>query len=250
MQSHAVSGYPATAPSPSGGDWNPPPEAPLRPGPEDLATVQRVVRRWQAEHAGAPPRTLILGTTPELHALDWHVTPILLPQAEWADMRLAAASFDIVVCDGGLQLLPYPDGQRTLIEQLHRILAPDGQAVFRLFAPSPAAESPQDVVNAWRSGRIPNAACLRLRLWSALQADPQQGVTPAEAWQTLQQLAYGFPALTGLIDADREVDTRLHLVTPGEAVQLFSSAGFRRQSTIVPTYPLGRQCPTMVFTRT
>lgn len=224
--------------------------APLRPGPEDLAAIQRVIDRWRADHADAAPRGLILGNTPELHAVAWHCAPAVLSQAVWRDIPLPPASIDIAVCDGGLQRLPHPAGQREMLASLHGVLAPGGLAVFRLFAPSPVAESPADVFRALLDGRIPDPARLRLRLWSALQQDATEGVSPAEARQALHDLAGGeYAALTGQLDADRDCRIRHYLITPGEAVQLFTAAGFERLSTAVPTYPLGRQCPTLVFVR-
>ena len=241
-QSSSHQSAPAAVAAPAG--------PPLRPGPEDLAAVQRAIDRWRAEHAEARLRALILGATPELNALDWHCTPAVVPQAVWRDIPLPSASIDIAVCDGGLQRLPYPDGPRKMLESLHGVLAPDGLAVFRLFAPSPVAETPGDVFRALLDGRIPDPARLRLRLWSALQQDPAEGVSPAEARQALLDLADGdHAALAGQLDADRNDRSRHYLITPGEAVQLFTAAGFRRLSTIVPTYALGRQCPTLVFAR-
>jgi SAM-dependent methyltransferase len=209
-----------------------------------------MIDRWRADHAHAAPRALILGTTPELHTLAWHGNPSVVPQTAWRKLPLPAASIDIAVCDGGLQRLSHPDGQREMLESLHGVLATDGLAVFRLFAPSPVAETPADVFRALLDGRIPDPARLRLRLWSALQRSPREGVSPSEAWQTLRDLAGSeHEALAGQLEADRDCRSHHYLITPGEAVQLFAAAGFQRQSTLVPTYALGRQCQTMVFGR-
>lgn len=207
--------------------------------------------RWREERGGIRPRALILGATPELLTLDWHPAPTAVPLEAWRDVPLPPASCDIALCDGGMRLLPYPEEQFALLERLHRALAPGGRAVFRLFARSPVNETAADVLRALIDGRIPDPPRLRLRLWSALQQDPRQGISPASARQTLRDLAgTDHESLTEPLDADRDWQARQYLLTPGEAVQLFTAAGFRRQATIVPTYPLGRQCPTLVFART
>lgn len=254
--------------------------SPLRPVDDDLAAFQRVIDRWCREHPDQPPRGLILGVTPEIHDLAWpdrsrlravdhdarmirHVwpgDPAAVIQTDWLDIGLPAGSVDIVFCDGGLHLLGYPQDQQCLVEHLARTVAPGGYAVFRLFTPSPVEEDADAVLGALEAGRIPSLNHLKLRLWSALQRDPAEGVCLADVWTTLHRLVRSDwrelaerlnwdPAELAMIDAYRDRSARYHLVTPGEATQMFSTHGFRRLNTFVPRYPQGRQCPTLVFIR-
>ena len=118
--------------------------SPLRPTLEDVGFYQDAIAGWCANHPGRAPRGLILGVTPELYGLDWpdagllravdrtielieHVWPGKREQVlhcEWRHAGLPKASSDIVLCDGGLHLLDYPDGQQQLAARLAEWLTP------------------------------------------------------------------------------------------------------------------------------
>ena len=85
-------------------------------------------------------------------------------QADWRELPLADASLDVVVCDGGLHLLDYPQGQSQLARTLARAIAPDGLFAVRLFVPPPQPETEAEVLAALLAGRIPDLNCLKLRL--------------------------------------------------------------------------------------
>lgn len=254
--------------------------SPLRPAAEDVAAMQRVIGLWCRDHAGEPPRGLILGVTPEIHNLAWPDRTLIRavdrdpemakfvwpgdPQsvirADWREAFLPPHSTDIAFCDGGLQLLAYPHDQQRMIENLARIVAPGGFAVFRLFTPSPVVEDVEAVLRALEDRRIPSLNHLKLRLWSALQDNPTEGVCLADVWTALRRLVdtdwqeladrlHWDVEHLAMIDAYHECAARYHLITLGEATQLFSAQGFRRVSTVIPNYPLGRHCPTVVFAR-
>jgi SAM-dependent methyltransferase len=52
-------------------------------------------------------------------------------RADWRDLPVADASFDLVVGDGCTCLLPYPDGYRVLVAQVARALEHGGRFVLR-----------------------------------------------------------------------------------------------------------------------
>ncbi len=177
--------------------------SPLRPVAEDVAFFERALREWCAAHPGAKPRALILGVTPELYRLPWpdpalvraaDRTPAMIAhiwpgpaahviQADWRELPLPDASLDVVVCDGGLHLLDYPQGQSQLARTLARLIAPGGLFVVRLFVPPPQPEGAPEVLGALLAGRIPDLNCLKLRLGMALQRSPATGVALHAVWQ-------------------------------------------------------------------
>ncbi|NTV97004.1 MAG: class I SAM-dependent methyltransferase, partial [Thiobacillus sp.] len=97
----------------------------MRPVPEDLAFIETVLSDWCGQAGGRAPRGLILGVTPELYRLPWpdrslvraaDRTPEMIEyvwpgaaeavlHSDWRELDVADASFDIVLCDGGLHLL-------------------------------------------------------------------------------------------------------------------------------------------------
>lgn len=252
---------------------------PLRPSDADVAQFSQGLDFWAEQNPGHLPRGLILGVTPELFHLPWpngsqlravdrtrtmidaiwpgHPEDALL--ADWRDTGLAPHSIDIVLCDGGLQLLDYPAGQAALCEHLARIVSDGGLVAFRLFVPPLQPESAEAVLEDLLSHRIPDMNCLKLRLGMALQETPARGVALADVWQRLRRLVrtdwreladmLGWPAdRLGVIDAYRASEASYHFVSVDCAIDSFQRFGFEcikvaRQTT----YPMAGQCPVVVF---
>jgi hypothetical protein len=145
---------------------------PLRPDAEDVANFQRAVD----EVAGWMPvrRAVILGVTPELWALRWPAgtevravdrspemiagvwpgDPCDVIVGDWTVRHFGEGSVQVVLCDGGLQLLDYPDGQAGLFAVLKEVIPRGGRAVFRLFQPPEERLSPDEVLSRLEGGRL------------------------------------------------------------------------------------------------
>ena len=251
---------------------------PLRPSQEDLAGYLRFVREWVCRHGA--PRVLLLGVTPEIYGLPWpeghdfvavdrtramidHVWPgreDQLVECGWLDLTLPSGSRDLVLCDGGLQLLDYPFQQRRLVERLHDVLAPGGLCVIRLFTPPATDESPAAVLGDLFAGGIENLNLLKLRLGMALQESAGTGVELRTVWRTLRDVAADWERLAvrlgwplehlRAIDAYRDSEARYHFVSTDQAVELFCGGGrFICRGQRAPRYALGERCPIVAFER-
>jgi SAM-dependent methyltransferase len=244
--------------------------------------MRRVLSDWCAANQPRAPRALVLGVTPEFYHLPWppksivravdrtpemidYVWPgppsdVLL--ADWRYMDFPDQSVDIALCDGGLQLLDFPDGQAELCSRLARIVAPGGAFAVRLFVPPSVREPPNEVLDALLGGDIPNLNCLKLRLWMSLQDHPSTGVALHQVWLALRKAAPNWPELAAklgwsleqlsTIDAYRNSQTRYHCVTSEQAEQLMregTGGAFELESIFVPSYAMGARCPTLVFRR-
>ena len=255
--------------------------APYRPIAEDLALYWQGVEGWVREHG--VPRVLLLGVTPELYHLPWpegtdflaadrnpamidRVWPGPPEQArcgDWLELGLAAGSRDLALTDGGVDLLPYPEGVRRLVELLRELLTDQGRFVFRLYAQLAPRESPEAIVADLRAGLMPNRAILEMRMGAAIQEDATAGVTFGEIWEAIYArvsdpeglaLSLGWaadelraahlarPALQAL---------RMHHLTVEQLCALFCEApgGFVLESVSVPDYEHGALCPTITFRR-
>jgi len=253
---------------------------PLRPSPEDLRFSEQAVGAWRGR--GSPPRVLLLGVTPELYRLAWREGTSFLavdrtievieavwpgPREavrceDWLEMKLPAASRDIILCDGGLNLLAYPDEQQRLASILGEVLAEDGLCILRLFVRPAEKETCDAVLADLLAGRIADMNVLKLRLWAALQESPTQGVELDTVWRavrgaagSLEELAsrLGWPLEETLfINAYRDATTRYWLGTVDEVAKIFcqDAGGFELAGVHVPTYECGRLCPTVVLRRT
>ena len=255
--------------------------SPLRPVDEDIRFFQAAIDSWQ-RHACAPARALILGVTPELFHLSWpdnttlravdrtgemieHVWPgarSQVVQTGWTEMQWPDSGFDLVLCDGGLHLLDYPAGQQRLAAILARIIAPGGRFIIRLFVPPPQRETPEDVMGQLFNGRVPDLNCLKLRLGMALSAALEDGVSLHAVWQYLRDAGGDWPGLAArlnwdlehlqAIDAYRGSGARYYFLSASQVEALFcgvADGAFDLEASNTPAYPMGGQCPTLVFRR-
>ena len=246
---------------------------PLRPSAEDVAVYAGIVRTIKS------PRALILGVTPELYRLPWPSDASVLAAdhtfgmieavwpgpreavmcADWRDLPLPDASRNLVMCDGGVHLLPYPHGQRKLATTLHRVIEPGGVCILRLFVPPAVRESGDQVLDDLLAGRIPNLNVLKLRLGMALQENANVGVELRLIFDVIARLA---PSISDLADrlgwprehllaveSYRDSRTRYHFVTIDEVIDLFclSPGGFEVEKTHVPA--AYERCPFVVLRR-
>jgi len=234
---------------------------PLRPSVEDVAFYASAIGGVKA--SSSPPRALILGVTPELYRLTWPRGSSVLAAdrtcamieavwpgpreavmcAQWTDLPLPNASRDIVMCDGGVHLLSYPDGQQKLALSLRRIVEPGGLCILRLFVPPVVRESGDQVLDDLLARRIANLNVLKLRLGMALQENASEGVELRLIFDVISQLA---PSLNDLadrlgwqrehllaIESYRDSRSRYHFVKMADVVDLFcqSVGGFAVEKT-------------------
>lgn len=251
--------------------------SPLRPSEDDLAIVRSVcIERWRDGRTA--PRVLLLGVTPELYNLDWPQgtdflaidhneamirtvwpgPPECVRRADWIDHKLPPQSCDIVLCDGGLHLFEYPEGQRRLVRSLRDVLAPGGLAVLRLFLPPAEREPVERIMKDLLRGTVRDLNVLKLRLWAALQKDDREGVCLGEVWRVLHEAETDQTVLAEkagwtrehleAVNSYRDSEGNYHLATLNEVEHLFRD-GFRANGVFRGTYELADRCPTVVFER-
>jgi SAM-dependent methyltransferase len=252
---------------------------PLRPTSEDIAILTGTIDAWARDNG--PPRALILGVTPELYSLPWPQGTRLLAadrtqgmidvvwpgprnaviRTDWTAIPLKDGSQDIVLCDGGFHLMDHPNGHHKFIQSLHRIVAPGGLCVFRLFVPPQEYETPDQVLRDLLNGRISNLNILKIRLGMSLQTDIAQGVELGRVWNAIHQAAPNFEELalrTGwplehvlAINTYRNSDIRYFFLDLDSVRRLFFDmpGGFELVTVRVPVYELGDRCPTIVMRR-
>ncbi len=251
---------------------------PLRPTVPDLIGYRRFAEQWS--HLHGPPRVLLLGVTPELYHLPWPPERDLLAvdntramldliwpglpqetfQANWTELPFPSASRDLVLCDGGMQLLAHPHDQRRLVERLHEIISPGGRCLIRLFSPAEPKEPVSTVLDDLMSGQIANLSILKIRLGTAMQESPAAGVELATIWRTLRNAGGDWETLArrigwsidqlSVIDTYRDSAVRYHFLTARDAERLFCADGkFLLIGTHLPDYPFGKRCPVLAFER-
>ena len=252
---------------------------PIRPSSEDLAYCWEIANDWIQKRG--VPRVLLLGVTPGLYHLPWPKGTDLLavdrsqamidtvwpgPQdgaqcADWLSMDLSEGSRDIVLCDGGLHLLTYPQGQHELIRLLHRILSDEGLCIFRLFVLPSQRETPDVVIGDLLDGKISNLSILKLRLFMSMHRDAEEGVELGEVYDALIKAAPDLEALAVKIGWSKEhmlvinnyrgLKSIFHLLTIEQTIEMFCSnpGGFRVHRVLTPAYEPVQRCPTVALQR-
>lgn len=252
---------------------------PLRPAGQDIGFCSDAVGEWVRQRGA--PRVLLLGVTPELYRLAWPKGTDFLAvdrtqamidtvwpgpkeavqRTDWLALALPDSSRDVVLCDGGLHLLAYPQEQRWLVRLLRGVLSDRGLCILRLYVPPPQRESPDAVLKDLLEGRIANLSILKLRLGMSLLDSVAEGVELGTVWQAIHQVApdlerlasrIGWPVEHMLaINTYRGSTARYYFVTVEQVSDLFcgSPGGFEVLRLCVPSYELGQQCPTIVFQR-
>lgn len=251
--------------------------APLRPSAQDTQFLENEIHLWSK--ANGEPSALILGVTPELYNLNWpdgtelkavdhtqHMIDALWPGkksdvicAEWVDIPVEDCSRDIVLCDGGIHLMQYPDDHQVFVKTMQRILAPGGLCVFRLFTPPKEHEVAMDVLSDLLNSNIPNLNILKLRLGMSLQREADEGVELKNIWNTINQAAPEFEKLADrigwplqhllAINTYRNSTNKYYFMSLDDVLELFCEdpGGFELVKTYKPTYELGERCPTVVL---
>lgn len=252
---------------------------PLRPSTQDIAFLTDAIDSWVRDNGA--PRTLILGVTAELYHLPWpNGTNVLAVDhtqcmidaiwpgprnavicAEWTTMPLQQGSRDIVLCDGGVNLLTYPNGHRQLVRTLHRVIASGGLCILRLFVPPKEHEATDNVLQDLLEAKIPDLNLLKLRLWMALHKDITQGIQLKRVWDAIHRVAPDFKRLASrigwplehllVINTYRNCSVRYFFLSLDDVRHLFcrNPGGFELETVQVPTYELGERCPTVVLRR-
>jgi SAM-dependent methyltransferase len=255
--------------------------SPLRPAAADLACFAEEITAWRSHGGGEAPRALLLGVTPEVPRLAWPpgtrvwavdrsagmihgVWPADAPfaagavRADWRALPFRDGSADVVIGDGCFTLFRWPEGYRSLLGGLARVLRTGGRLIMRFYL-RPATPEPLDrVVADLAAGRIETFHLFKWRLLHALHGDNPEGVRLGDAWKAWQALGLDAgrlarergwpPAVVSTIDVYRDADLRYSFPTLAELRHVFEPP-FRELACHLHDYPLGECCPIVALAR-
>jgi SAM-dependent methyltransferase len=254
---------------------------PLRPGPEDIAALEKFV----AQIAAPQPEALLLGVTREIAGMRWPEGTRLLavdrsvdmieyawvrPEVagrrglaeasvtcgDWRNLPVPDGSRDLIVGDGCLVLIDYPTGAGETLASVHRALRPGGLFSHRFFLRPEAPEDPEQVFDDLRAGRIGNFHIFKWRIAMSLHGTIEEGVRLGDIWNRwhtavpdpaalAEQLAWPLETVA-TIDAYRDMDTRFTYYTLDEARRV-AAPWFREIDRFVPGYETGERYQTLLF---
>jgi len=243
---------------------------PLRPGPMDVAHVERLLGEIDISQA------VLLGVTPELARLRWPKgarlaavdrnpgmvaniwphdmvsVPAVTVLGEWQRLPFGNNSVDVVLGDGCYTLLVGSRGYDALSREVNRVLRPDGHFIMRFFVRPERPESPANVLDDLRHSRIGNFHIFKWRLAMALHESFVSGVAVADVWKMWKTAGVDADALVrdlgwsrsaiDTIDVYRASDARYSFATVKE-LRAALAPYFREVSCHFPNYELGDRCP-------
>ena len=251
--------------------------APLRPCQEDIQIIEDFLR---TNVSGEDLHALILGVTPELALLSWPENTRLLgidrnqvmvssvwPHiklsenasaicGDWLYTNLAKGSMDIIVGDGCFTLLSYCEHYEKLLQEMQRILKPDGWFIVRHFCRPEQKENPAAVFADLLNGRIGNFHVFKWRLAMALHGTIEEGVVVGEIWDNwcrqkidIDSLAIKLGWQTESIDTInnyKNAEARYTFPTIKEISEI-SDQYFDPLACHYMSYELGDRCPLFIL---
>jgi hypothetical protein len=249
---------------------------PLVPTEKDLRFMEGAVEGWACSHPGENLRALLLGVTPGVAGMQWPegsllvaidrsigmasgVWPGNIPGkrwvvcGDWFALPIGAPS-SVVIGDGVLNCLRYPDDFRRLAASVRGSLTHDGIFLLRTFVQADQREDPEAVF--LDRFKCPNFHYFKLRLMMAMQRSVEQGIPLNEVYQfwtdqnvdrEALSLRTGWPrSEIDTLETQKGRTTVFTFPTLHELRSLFAEY-FGEIATLVPSYPGGERCPTMVL---
>jgi SAM-dependent methyltransferase len=238
-----------------------------------------MVAGWSAARPSVPLRTLLLGVTPDIARSPWPEGSSLLgvdgsfpmvrglwPRdmngnrwaacGDWADLPVRDGACDIVIGDGSLNCVRFPDGLRSIAASVARVLCADGWFIARCFARPDRRETPGQVFAAIGARAYPSFHHFKFRLLMAMQPNAREGVCVGdvyEYWKSRRLDESSAVALTGweiphirTMDLYKDSGT-IHTFPTIDEMRSVLSEFFEEIDIATPSYALGERCPTLVL---
>jgi len=241
--------------------------------------MQQAVARHASPRRSGPCSALILGVTPDvakalrpenisLLGVDYslpmvkEVWPGDVPGCrhaicgDWLAMPLADSSCDLVIGDGSMSCVRYPDGFRKLAASVARVLRPDGLLVLRCYAQPEKKEDPDRVLASLADGDNPTFHHFKFRLLMALQESTREGVAVADVYCCWAHSGIDPERLASTRKWDLATILTLELYRDSPTIHTFPTLAehrlalrehFDEVSCRFPSYPFGERCPMMVL---
>jgi hypothetical protein len=253
-------------------------QPPLRPCAEDVRIFERVIREQYSRHQRGQTSALMFGVTPEIASLDWPAGTRLLAveksqpminlvwpgnipgrrdviHENWFDLSLADCSQEIVIGDGVLTALAWPEQQHVFARMVARWLKTDGRLILRVFVRRLEGETQEEILADLQARRIPTFDILKWRLAMMLQPSVTDGValdSVYRAWEDLERNHPQLLALTGWPAATMDTirlysgRTQRYAFPTMEELTAAFSPFLVPEEIIIPRYEFGQCCPIVI----
>lgn len=241
--------------------------------------MEQAVSAWSAARPGRALQALLLGVTPAVAGMRWPERSSLLAVdnsfpmtravwpgniagkraavcGNWLGLPLRESSCDVMVGDGSMNCLRYPDGFRALAKTAWGVLRKDGILVLRTYLQCAEPESPEELYGELARRSVGSFHAFKLRLLMALQRCPVEGIAVNRAYRSWMSRGLNpreLPQGSGwkksaieTIEFYRETDTVYAFPTFAELRSVVRPY-FEEVATLIPAYELGDRCPILVL---
>lgn len=253
---------------------------PLRPSDEDIRFLERTVAEYARGQSGRAIQALLLGVTPDLAGMRWPAACRLLAVdssfpmvravwpgdvpgrrravcGDWLAMPLRESSCDILVGDGSMNCVKYPEECRAFARSARAAVKPGGILILRCYAQPEVQDGPEKVLEDALGGKIPTFTQFKFRLLMAMQHSAREGIAVNEVyrfWARRKAVESLLVERTGwrrseidTIELYRGVATVHTFPTLAESRRALSEF-FDEVTVSFPTYFDGERCPRLVMT--
>jgi hypothetical protein len=253
---------------------------PLKPSPEDVQFVEKAVAHWSSSNPGKRLRALLLGVTAEIATMRWPeesaliavdnsfamartVWPGNIPSkrravcGDWLALPQAPASCDVVIGDGSMNCVRYPEGFRALARSVRSVLRPDGALLLRSFVRPTAKDSLEQVFTDLFQGKFPTVNHFKFQLLMAMQRTTEQGVAVEDVYREWVRRTINEDDLVTITGWEKRALRSIELYEGQDVVHTFPTLSelrtvlgefFHEVSISTPAYLLGDRCPSFVLT--
>lgn len=254
-------------------------QPPLRLAAEDVVIYEQAINEWKAQLPRSQVSALLLGVTSEIVNLAWpagtHLVAVDKSQPmidlmwpgnipgrrrvvheNWFNLKFEDNSLDIVIGDGVLTSLAYPDQYCQLARLISRFLKPEGRLILRVFARPAKSETFEEILADLKATRISKFDILKWRLAMMLQKNIGEGVVldnVYRAWATLERehplllTQAGWPRTTMNTIKLYEGRTERYTFPTVDELQEAFSPELQRVGVITPGYDFGQCCPIVKY---
>jgi SAM-dependent methyltransferase len=252
---------------------------PLKPSREDIHFVENAVRNWSSTYHRETLRALLLGVTPEIAKMQWPESSALtaidnslgMAQAvwpgnipgkrwvvcgDWLALPRPNSSCDVVIGDGSLNCVRFPDGLRAVAKNVRDASHPDGVLLFRCFVQPASKELPKDVFSDLVHARIPSVNHFKFRLLMAMQSSTENGISVHDVYEKWVDSDIDQEALMARTGWDKRAFQSIELYKGQDVIHTFPAIEelrsvlqefFEECSVSTPAYPLGERCPRFIL---
>jgi SAM-dependent methyltransferase len=170
----------------------------------------------------------------------------------WFALPRLKSSCEIVLGDGSMNCVRYPDGFRALAENICRVLRHDGILHLRCYVQPAIRELPEDIFSDLLQAKIPSINYFKFRLSMAQQSSTEQGISVRDVYEKWVERGIDKECLMARTGWDKRAFHSIEMYRGQDAVHTFPTLTelrsvlhefFDEAAVSTPAYLLGERCP-------